>query len=41
MKNKLFHNTNEVCVASIVSALRHKHCVMHRGQCRKEVNYEI
>ena len=37
MKNKLFHNTNVVCVASIVSALRHKHCIMRKEQRRNEV----
>ena len=29
VKNKLFHNTNYVCVASIVTAhCLHKHCIM-------------
>lgn len=40
MKNKLFHNTNVVCVASIVSALRHKHCIMRKGQRRNEEIYD-
>ena len=40
MKNKLFHNTNVVCVASIVSALRHNTCIMRKGQRRNEEMYE-
>ena len=41
MKNKLFHNTNIVCVASIVTArCLHKHCVMRRKQRRNEVRHE-